>query len=366
MTMTKHHQASLSIASALAGPGLFLATAAVAQWIRVRQQRQGPEESASGDEDRCAGAEERVGEQPSDGNTVSREAFRRRRLSMRLSFDRLANWGGSETGSPPVTNDRCHDFHHGSMNWRHFDALEEDNVPSARPAAGASQRREEECKLQNSRQHSIENGSDEGSIFGFCNGSEDDSDNLQKSNNFFVQGVGGHFRRSLSLSSSAIDPNSVDGGCGPEDSHRALRTEYNAQIMPEKVVLIRHGQSMGNVDETFYATTPDNAMPMTDLGWEQARHAGTVLKDQIIAAGESVHFIVSPYVRTVETFHGLASAWCDPDGEEFASIEDRDCRVHAWYERLRALGLTWNEDPRIREQDVRFTSLSGWFVFLGT
>eukprot|EP00536_Pseudo-nitzschia_multiseries_P011363 jgi/Psemu1/176013/gw1.382.76.1 len=121
--------------------------------------------------------------------------------------------------------------------------------------------------------------------------------------------------------------------------------------MPEKLVLIRHGQSLGNVDERVYATTPDNAMPITNLGWEQARKAGRILKDKILNPGESVHFMVSPYVRTVETFHGIVSAWCDPDGPEFASIHDHNRRVNAWYERLTELGLTWNEDPRIREQD---------------
>ena len=158
-------------------------------------------------------------------------------------------------------------------------------------------------------------------------------------------------RSSGSSSSSGGSSSSIDYDGDIEDRHRALRTEYNAQIMPEKLVLIRHGQSMGNVDETFYATTPDNAMPLTDLGWEQARKAGTILKDKIITPGESVHFIVSPYVRTVETFHGIVSAWCDPESEEFASIQDHNRKVNAWYERLTELGLTWNEDSRIREQD---------------
>jgi broad specificity phosphatase PhoE len=142
-----------------------------------------------------------------------------------------------------------------------------------------------------------------------------------------------------------------DDGNLDETQHRALRTEYNAQIMPEKLVLIRHGQSAGNVDEAMYAITPDNAMPLTDLGWDQARKAGEVLKEKMITSGESVHFIVSPYVRTVETFHGIVSAWCDPDGDEFACIDDHNRKVDAWYERLTELGLTWNEDSRIREQD---------------
>ena len=168
-------------------------------------------------------------------------------------------------------------------------------------------------------------------------------------------GATGDGNNKISVSSSSTNyggsSTSFDYDGDIEDRHRALRTEYNAQIMPEKLVLIRHGQSMGNVDQRYYATHPDNAIPLTDLGWEQARKAGTILKDKIITPGESVHFMVSPYVRTVETFHGIVSAWCDPESEEFASIEDRNQKVNAWYERLTELGLTWNEDSRIREQD---------------
>lgn len=98
----------------------------------------------------------------------------------------------------------------------------------------------------------------------------------------------------------------------PQDRNRVARRRYNAQIMPNKVVLMRHGQSMGNIDEGLYSVMPDNSMPLTKLGWEQARKAGQVLKDKVLPKGETVHFIVSPYVRTVETFHGVVSAWCDP------------------------------------------------------
>ncbi|CAB9519268.1 mutase-like protein [Seminavis robusta] len=134
-------------------------------------------------------------------------------------------------------------------------------------------------------------------------------------------------------------------------SHRSARAQYNAKIMPNKVVMVRHGQSMGNVDEGLYSTTPDNAMPLTKLGWEQARKAGQHLKNHVLGKSETVHFIVSPYARTVETFHGIVSAWCDPDSPEFASIPDREMRLKAWYAKLMEQGLTWHEDPRIREQD---------------
>jgi phosphohistidine phosphatase SixA len=129
---------------------------------------------------------------------------------------------------------------------------------------------------------------------------------------------------------------------------------------------------MGNLDESLYSTTPDNAIPLTDLGWEQARAAGRRLKQSILPKYCQVHFIVSPYVRTVETFHGMASAWCDP--QSFSHIADRNDRLKAWYSALLEVstydsialcgelswlthlphspqhGITWAEDPRIREQ----------------
>lgn len=131
--------------------------------------------------------------------------------------------------------------------------------------------------------------------------------------------------------------------------NRVARSSYNRRIMPNRVIMVRHGQSIGNIDEKLYSTIPDNAMPLTKLGWEQARAAGKHLKNHVLKDAETVHFVVSPYVRTVETFHGIVSAWCDP--AEFSHIGDREVRLKAWYSRLLELGLTWHEDPRIREQD---------------
>jgi hypothetical protein len=114
-----------------------------------------------------------------------------------------------------------------------------------------------------------------------------------------------------------------------------------------------------------YSKIPDNLVPLTELGWEQARQAGRRLRNDILKASSSsittfssssltvppprqVHFIVSPYVRTVETFHGIVSAWCDPS--EFSHIPNRDERIKAWYSKLLDMGISWAEDPRIREQ----------------
>ena len=157
-------------------------------------------------------------------------------------------------------------------------------------------------------------------------------------------------------------------------------------------------------------------------------------EDGLLPPGESVHFIVSPYARTVETFHGIASAWIDPEEIDLEEEEEElellaksdDCndgmtntnntiddndnkkcsstmkriksnniindyngsyhntnngisfsnadhhssstinihtnvnynkrrckRMKLWYAKLMKMGLTWHEDPRIREQDCK-------------
>ncbi|RLN48631.1 hypothetical protein BBJ28_00004714 [Nothophytophthora sp. Chile5] len=95
---------------------------------------------------------------------------------------------------------------------------------------------------------------------------------------------------------------------------------------PKRLILVRHGESEGNIDPLLYCSVPDNAMHLTELGYEQAVAAGESIKK--IVGNETMRFIVSPYVRTIETFCGILKAW----GFEGKSIP-------------------WTEEPRIREQD---------------
>jgi phosphohistidine phosphatase SixA len=75
------------------------------------------------------------------------------------------------------------------------------------------------------------------------------------------------------------------------------------------------------------------------LGWESARMAGKALREEI-GENETVHFVVSPYVRTVETFHGIMSAWIDPT--EFDGVDGRNRRLKAWYSKLMEMGEYMN------------------------
>jgi broad specificity phosphatase PhoE len=83
--------------------------------------------------------------------------------------------------------------------------------------------------------------------------------------------------------------------------------------LPELVVLVRHGESEGNADETLYRTRPDHAVNLTPRGVEQALEAGERLERDVFQAYEDetggalrrVHLTVSPFERTLQTASAL-------------------------------------------------------------
>lgn len=101
---------------------------------------------------------------------------------------------------------------------------------------------------------------------------------------------------------------------GTKDEGEALR--------PHRIVLLRHGETEGNVDRTLFERKPDHAHRLTGRGREEAREAGTRLR--ALFGGEDVAVYCSPYVRSRETLEELGL----------------DGRI-----RLR------REEPRLREQD---------------
>ena len=95
-------------------------------------------------------------------------------------------------------------------------------------------------------------------------------------------------------------------------------------MKPNRILLIRHGQSQGNIDVNQYQTVPDYALNLTPKGIEQSIEAGIRIKE--IIGSESLHVYLSPYVRARQTFQHLKT-----------SLETNIEKVV--------------EDPRIREQD---------------
>jgi len=95
-------------------------------------------------------------------------------------------------------------------------------------------------------------------------------------------------------------------------------------MKPKRIILIRHGESEGNLDNSMYENTPDYALKLTSKGISQAKLAGSEIKSLI--SDESVYVYLSPFFRTRETFEHIRE-----------SISDNV---------MKAI-----EDPRIREQD---------------
>lgn len=105
-------------------------------------------------------------------------------------------------------------------------------------------------------------------------------------------------------------------------------------MLPKRIILMRHGESAGNIDQGAYSTTPDHKIPLTEEGRAQAREAGRKMRALISAqsggaCGENwrVFFYVSPYERTRTTLREVGKA----------------------FSRRRVIGV--REECRIREQD---------------
>mmetsp|Transcript_148982 Transcript_148982/g.285403 ORF Transcript_148982/g.285403 Transcript_148982/m.285403 type:complete len:311 (-) Transcript_148982:62-994(-) len=102
------------------------------------------------------------------------------------------------------------------------------------------------------------------------------------------------------------------------------------KLLPERIILIRHGESEGNADHTLYRTKADNLIELTENGSAQAIEVGKRIKALIGESPVVIH--VSPFQRTLQTARNARS-----------SFEHQVRHVHV--------------DPRIREQE--FGNLQG-------
>lgn len=91
---------------------------------------------------------------------------------------------------------------------------------------------------------------------------------------------------------------------------------------PKRIILVRHGQSVGNINRDIYKTKPDYAVELTNKGREQAFLVGQELNK--ICEGKPAMFYVSPFWRTRQTFQEIS----------------KSVPVYKYY-----------EDPRLREQE---------------
>ena len=141
----------------------------------------------------------------------------------------------------------------------------------------------------------------------------------------------------IQCSSSSSNPNQIanNGSLSsfPEKQAHLVSSAPNKippPPRPRRIILVRHGESEGNVDESAYTRTADPKISLTNKGMAQAKECGKTIRDMIERDGVhnwQVYFYVSPYRRTRQTLRGLGQA----------------------FERSRIAGV--REEPRLREQD---------------
>jgi len=95
-------------------------------------------------------------------------------------------------------------------------------------------------------------------------------------------------------------------------------------MKPQKIFLIRQGESIANLDRNHYGSLQGHNIPLTDEGISQAKECGLILKDKLIS--NNIFFYLSPYLRTKQTYEAILS-----------QLGDINKKVR--------------EEPRIREQD---------------
>jgi len=96
---------------------------------------------------------------------------------------------------------------------------------------------------------------------------------------------------------------------------------------PQRIILIRHGEHCGNVNKIHFETTPDSKIPLTEKGKSQSLTAGQEIRR--IVGNESVHFFVSPYRRSKQTFKHIVNGGSF-DKEKYIVTEDPRLREQDW------------------------------------
>ena len=100
-------------------------------------------------------------------------------------------------------------------------------------------------------------------------------------------------------------------------------------MKPDKIFIVRHGQSVGNASKAVYKDIPDYALTLTDKGHQQAEDVGKKLRE-IIGWDQSIQFYVSPFWRTRQTYLGIRKSFPIIDHQMYRYYEDPRLREQEW------------------------------------
>lgn len=105
-----------------------------------------------------------------------------------------------------------------------------------------------------------------------------------------------------------------------------LSKSYQEQRMkPNRIFLIRHGESQGNINRSIYAERPDYALELSEKGQLQALEAGKELAKLI--GDEPLMIYLSPHWRTRMTCEGIQKSFSP---ERIMRREEPRIREQEW------------------------------------
>ena len=92
---------------------------------------------------------------------------------------------------------------------------------------------------------------------------------------------------------------------------RSRARAYEQKPPVSRVILIRHGESEGNVNFDIYRSTPDARIHLTQKGWTQAHEAGRLL-GAMLGALEQSAVVQEPDGRGTDDEETSSSVLPDP------------------------------------------------------
>jgi broad specificity phosphatase PhoE len=161
----------------------------------------------------------------------------------------------------------------------------------------------------------------------------------------------------------AIAQNFIWSWLGQEQNKGNLSSSYEErkrERLPDLVILVRHGESEGNVDKTLWWKVPDNKIRLTEKGRLQAMQVGERI-ERVLQHYESnlgicmqrLHIHASPFERTIETArlarksieHRVARHNMCPRlrEQEFGNMQSADFK--AYREEQKYVGRFWYRFP---------------------
>ncbi len=93
--------------------------------------------------------------------------------------------------------------------------------------------------------------------------------------------------------------------------------------------IVRHAESAGNADPSYYAHTPDHRVPLTEKGVQQAQTKREELS-KLLSPYKNIYSWVSPYTRTQQTAENMFPKEDLKDGYTVKVRQDPRIREQEW------------------------------------